>query len=53
MINMGTQGVVKLEDQVCALHIYVNKLDAMMAKLLFMALYESWPSVNHMFPLHD
>jgi len=32
MINMGTQGVVKLEDQVCALHIYVNKLDAMMGQ---------------------
>jgi len=27
MINMGTQGVVKPDNQVCTLHIYVNKLD--------------------------
>jgi len=52
MINMGTQGSVKLEGQICTLHIYVDELDLTMAKPLLMALYESCPSVDHVFPLH-
>jgi len=52
MINMGTQGAVKLEDQVGSLHNYVYELDVEMAKPLLMAMYESWPSVDHVFPLH-
>jgi len=51
MIILGTQGQVKPEDQVWALHIYVDKLDITMAKPLLMALYESRPSVDHVFPL--
>jgi len=39
MINMGTQGQVKETDQVCALHLYVDELDAKMAKPLLSALY--------------
>jgi len=52
MINMGTQGQVKEEDQVRALHLFVDELNVKMAKLLFMALYKSWPSTDHVFPLH-
>jgi len=52
MINMGMQGSLKLEDQVDALHIYVDELNAKMAKLLLMAHYKSYPSTDHVFPLH-
>jgi len=52
MINTGIQGQVKEEDQIRALHLYVNKLDLKMAKPLLMALYESQPSADHVFPLH-
>jgi len=52
MINMGTQGPMKPEDQVHALHIYVDELDLTMAKPLLMALYESCPSADHVFPLY-
>jgi len=50
MINMGTQGAIKLDDQMQTLHIYVDELDAKMAKPLLMELYESWPSANYVFP---
>jgi len=52
MISLGIQGQVKLEDQVCALHIYVNEMDAEMAKPLLIEMYPSWPSAMHEFPLH-
>jgi len=52
MIKMGMQGAVKPEDQVCALHIYVDELDTKMAKPLLMDLYNRWPSADHLFPLH-
>jgi len=52
MINMGIQGQVKESDQVRALHLYVNALDAHMAKPLLLALYPSQPSDDHKFPLH-
>jgi len=52
MINMGTQGPVKLEDQVHVLHIYVDKLNLKMANPLLMALYKSHPIMDHVFPLH-
>jgi len=41
MISMGTQGQVKEEDQVQALHLFVDELDAQMAKPLLTALYPS------------
>jgi len=52
MINMGTQGQVKEEDQVQALHLFANELNVKMAKPLLMTLYESWLSADHIFPLH-
>jgi len=52
MINMGTQRAVKLEDQVCALHVFIDELDVTMAKPLLMAVFASCPSVDHVFPLH-
>jgi len=52
MINMGIQGVIKLEDQVCTFHVFVNKLDLSMAKPLLMAVFASCPSIDHIFPLH-
>jgi len=36
MIHLGTQGKVKLEDQVCALHVYVDAMDVAMAKPLLL-----------------
>jgi len=44
MISLGMQGPVKSEDQVKALHIYVDKMDVPWQKLLLMALYESHSS---------
>ncbi len=32
MITLGTQGKIPKENQVCALHIYVDKLDVHTAK---------------------
>jgi len=52
MINMRMQGQMKEEDQVHALHIYIDKLDIKMAKPLLMELYERHPSLDHIFPLH-
>jgi len=52
MINMGTQGKVKEEDQVQVLHLFIDELNIEMAKPLLMALYESHPSADHVFPLH-
>ena len=52
MINMGTQGKVKEDDQVQVLHLFVDKLDVKMAKPLLMTLYTSQLSEDHAFPLH-
>jgi len=52
MISLGIQGQVKLEDQVHALHINVDKMDVAMAKPLLMEMYPSQPSEMHKFPLH-
>jgi len=51
MINLGTQDQAKWKEQVCTLHIYVNELDVTIDKPLLMALYESKPSADHVFPL--
>jgi len=49
-INIGSQGSIPKNQQVKALHIYVDKLDINMAKLLLMALYASKQAKN-IFPL--
>jgi len=52
MIITGIQGQVKEEDWIQTLHLYVNELDVKMAKPLLIALIESQPSTDHVFPLH-
>jgi len=52
MISHGSQGAIPKEQQVKALHVLVNKLDANMAKPLLMALHTNNPSADHKFPLH-
>jgi len=51
-ISIGSQGPIPKEQQVKALHIYVDELDVNMAKLLLTALYASKMGVGHIFPLH-
>jgi len=51
-ISIGSQGPIPKDQQVKALHIYVDKLDVNMAKPLLMALYTSKTSPEHQFPLH-
>jgi len=51
MIGMGAQGLVPKEQQVKALHIYVDALDAALAKPCLLALYTSKPGPGHIFPL--
>jgi len=51
MISMGTQGSVPKEQQVKALHLYVDALDVGLAKPRLTALYTSKPSPGHIFPL--
>jgi len=48
---MGTQGKLKLEDQICSLHLYMAKADANMAKPHLTALYPSKLAEDHQFPL--
>jgi len=52
MISLGTQGKIPKENQVRALHIYVDELDAPSAKPRLMELYAGNASVDHSFPLH-
>jgi len=52
MINIGAQGSIPQEQQVKVLHIFVDKLDMALAKLLLMNLYASKPVDGHMFPLN-
>jgi len=41
MISLGTQGAVPEENQVQALHVYIDKMDATMAKPLLLQVYKS------------
>jgi len=52
MILFGTQGKMAKENQVQALHIYVDKLDVAAAKPRLMRLYAGNGSMDHCFPLH-
>ncbi len=51
-INIGSQGLIPKDQQVKALHIFVDELDVNMAKPLLMALYMSKTSLEYQFPLH-
>jgi len=51
MISMGAQGLVPKEQQVKVLHLYVDALDAALAKPRLMALYTSKLGPGHIFPL--
>jgi len=52
MISLGTQGKIAKENQVQALHIYVDEMDALAAKPRLMELYTGNASIDHQFPLH-
>ncbi len=51
MISLGTQGSVPKDQQVKALHLYVDELDATVAKPRLMEVYTSKPEPGNFFPL--
>jgi len=51
-INIGLQGPILADQQVKALHVYVNELNVQMAKPLLMTLYASRTTPGHKFPLN-
>jgi len=52
MISIGTQGSVPPDQQVKALHLYVDESDIILAKPQLMAVYTSKPTPTHMSLLH-
>jgi len=52
MILLGTQGKIPKENQVRALHVYVDEMNAAAAKPHLMELYEGNARIGHIFPLH-
>jgi len=52
MILLGTQGQIPKENQVRALHVYMDEMDVAAAKPCLMELYEGNTQVGHVFPLH-
>jgi len=52
MISLGMQGKILKENQVQALHIYIDDMDAALAKPHLMELYAGNTSLDHYFPLH-
>jgi len=52
MITLGTQGKIPKENQVQALHVYVDKLDVTAAKPRLLEIYAGNASTKHNFPLH-
>jgi len=52
MISIRAQGSVPPEQQVKALHLFFNELDAAQAKLLLMSLYANNLAPGHKFLLH-
>jgi len=49
---IGTQDKTSKENQVHALHVYVDKLDAMITKPKLMKVYAGNTGIDHQFPLH-
>jgi len=52
MISLGTQGKIPKENQIHALHVYLDEIDAHSAKPQLMELYTGNVSIDHSFPLH-
>jgi len=52
MISLGTQGKIAKENQVRALHVYVDKMDVNAAKPRLLAVYVGNVGAGHIFPLH-
>jgi len=52
MITLGTQGKIPKENQVRALHVYIDELDIHTAKPRLLEVYAGNASTNHNFPLH-
>jgi len=52
MISLAMQGKIPKENQVQVLHVYVNKMDMVVAKPQLMDLYEGNARIRHVFPLH-
>ncbi len=52
MISLGMQRTIPKENQVHALHVYVDEMDITAAKPQLTALYEGNASIVHTFPLH-
>jgi len=52
MITLGTQGKIPKENQVRALHVYVDELDVHAVKPHLLEIYAGNASTNHNFPLH-
>jgi len=52
MISLGTHSKIPKKNQVRALHVYIDKLDAPSAKPCLMELYAGNASIDHSFPLH-
>jgi len=52
MISMGAQGMIPKNQQVKALHVYMDELDVAVAKPRLSAVYMSKPAPGHFFPLH-
>jgi len=52
MISLGTQGKIAKENQVPALHVYINELEVNAAKPCLLAVYTGNAGANHIFPLH-
>jgi len=52
MVSLGTQGKLPKENQVHALHMYIDELDIQAAKPRLIELYTGKASVSHCFPLH-
>jgi len=52
MVSLGTQGKIPKENQVQALHVYMDEMDVQAAKPWLMTLCTGNASVDHRFPLH-
>ena len=52
MISLGTQGKIPKENQVRALHVYIDEMAVAATIPRLTALYEGNASVGHAFPLH-
>jgi len=52
MISLRMQGKIAKENQVQALHVYIDKLNVNVAKPRLLAVYTGNAGTDHIFPLH-